>query len=103
MEVTNMNCDCDTKEDRYGSEFREAMKTSMKLPWMKKPFYATNAKDTTPHRTGIDRRSTGILKRLRRIWWHWSDSLGLFLWLVAALLVSVMAWMCFVGAESWFR
>ena len=105
-----MNCDCDTKEDEYGSEFREAMKVSMKFPWTKRPFYGTKAETHASHRPGTNRRSRGfkaLSKRIwwaiKRFWWHTSDAIGLMAWLVAALMVSVMAWMCFVGVESWFR
>jgi hypothetical protein len=64
-----MNCDDD---------IREEVMESMKLPWQKRPFYATEAKTTTPHRPGVDRRSGGILKRVRRFYWHVTDVLGFF-------------------------
>lgn len=68
-----------------------------------RPFYTNKAQDNASHRPGYNRRSTGLLRRLRRVWYHASDSLGTFLWVVVGLMFAVLTVMAFVGVESWFR
>lgn len=48
-------------------------------------------------------REEEMRKKLRRLWWNWSDDIGIFLWMVVALLIGSMAWLCFDGLERFFR
>ena len=89
--------------DTYGSAFREAMKTSMEKPMMREFTLTHMSRTTAPLGALRDRRSRQPLIRMRRIWWHLSDSIGLFLWLVVGLMVAVMARGCFIGFERWVR
>lgn len=60
-----MNCDRDIEIE---------VKESMRLPWMKKPFYQTRAKDTTPE--WRPKRKGSLANRLRRSWYDFCDDWG---------------------------
>jgi hypothetical protein len=84
-------------------DIQEEIQQSMKLPWTPRPYSRTNAENHPSHRPGYDRRSQGILKRMRRHLYHAQDSIGLFLWAIVGLLVAVMAWGTFIGFERWIK
>ena len=68
-----------------------------------RPLYSRNAQDTTPRSHRYERRGPGLGKKIRRVWYNTRDSIGMFLWLIVGLMVSVLAWMCFIGIETWLR
>lgn len=68
-----------------------------------RPLYSNKAENHNSHRPGVERRSKAILKRVRRLWWDLRDDIGLFLWLVVGLMLSVLAWGAFIGFEGLFR
>lgn len=35
------------------------------------------------------------MKKIRRLWWNWSDDIGAALWMIVIFMVSVMAWLCY--------
>lgn len=84
-------------------DIRNEIKLSMSLPWQKRPFYATKAIDTTPVGVRRDRRSKGLLRSIRRHYWHLSDAIEVFLWLIVAFMVATLGIMCFAGVEALFR
>lgn len=87
--------------DRYGTLLRERMKISMSEP--SDPFRPLNrragGRKTFLRTSGTDRRGRWI----KRLWWNYKSDIGLFAWMIAALLAGVLAWICFDGVEQWFR
>lgn len=43
------------------------------------------------------------VKYLRQLWWHWHESLGIFLWMIAALTACLLFWIVFDRAERLWR
>lgn len=96
-----MNCDKDIHEE---------VKKSMEIPFTSlnrrivlRPLYSTKADSQLAHRPGHDRRAKGLLKRAKRVYWHYSDDIGFFLWIIVGFMVAVMAWGAFVGFEKWLQ
>jgi hypothetical protein len=75
-------------------EYTEGVRKSMSEPFkplnriVLRPFYTSKADNQPSHRPGRDRRATGILMRLRRFWWHWSEDIGMFLWMIAIVMMA---------------
>lgn len=74
-------------DDKYGSVYRENMKHSMEYPANRRP----RLRLIRP--MNMDRRK----RWLRRIWWHWSEALGGFLWLFAGTLAAALLWIAYGG------
>ncbi len=86
-------------DDMYQSELREGLKRSMSEPAKMRPLYSRRATDTTPVGARRDRRH----RKLLRFYYHLTDDLGAFLWLIVALIVSVGAWVAIAQVLGWFR
>ena len=43
------------------------------------------------------------VKKVRRWWWHWSEDIGAFLWLVVAFMICGGLWLVFDGLERFWR
>jgi hypothetical protein len=64
------------KEEKMDTDLdiKPEVMESMRLPWMKKPFYKTEAKDTTP--TWRPKRSISPLNKMRRSFYDLVDDYG---------------------------
>lgn len=62
-----------------------------------RPLYSREAIDTTPTGPRLNRRETGLIKRLRRFWWNLVDGLGV----VAYILVWGLAIILLGSASIW--
>lgn len=75
--------------EHYEKEVEDAIKESMRLPWTPRPSYPTKAQNTTPKGPKLERRGPTLIKKMRRHYYHISDALGLFLWSIVIVMVSV--------------
>lgn len=47
----------------------------------------------------LDRRK----RRIRRVWYNFSDDLGAFLWLLVAAIASALTWLVFANGLQWLK
>lgn len=70
-------------------ELREGLMRSMELPAMTK--HSEFPK--------FDRR----VRHIKRWWWHWQDAIGEFVWLILALVFTVIFWLGLAGVLQWIK
>ena len=93
-----MNYDNDT----YGSNYRAAMCRSMARPAMRPTFVAMSP-TTRPVGTRIDRRSTGLIKRSRRFWYHLHDALGVMVYGLGMIFATAFVIWFYSDLVQFFR
>lgn len=62
-----------------------------------RPVYSLSCQDTTPRLNRTERRAPGLAKRIRRMWYHLTEDVGMVLILVAIVTACGLAW---VGLDA---
>lgn len=83
---------------KHDYDIKPQILRSMEMSWTPRPTYRTNAIDTTP-KAHKERRT----RKIKRLFWHVKDDLGLVVVSLAVFGGGVLLWLAFAEVEKWLR